>query len=126
MQVNIQGSDIANRPAIRRHIEQRILFELSRYGERIGMVRVRVAERPRAADNKKYHCGIAVSIDHAEGTPGIVLARGQDDDLHVLIAAVIERAGRLAGGEIMRADAAREARAQWIQAGAGAANGVST
>jgi ribosome-associated translation inhibitor RaiA len=123
MQLNIQGSAIADSPAVRRHIEQRSFFELARYGGRIAVVRVRVAERPRSADTR-FHCGVAVTIDHGEATPGIVLARGQGDDLQALIASVLERAGHQAGGEIARADAAGDARAQWMKIAVGGDRGI--
>lgn len=123
MQVNIQGSGIAGRPDVRRHVEQRALLELSRYGDRVGLVRVRLTERAPTAESR-YHCGVAVTIADGEEGTGLVLARGQANDAQALVASVFERVGRLAGGEITRADTAREARAQWVAlAGAEAGSG---
>lgn len=120
MRLDIQGRGTAEGPGVRRHIEQRALFELARYGQRIGAVRIRVSDRPHAAD-PRYHCGVAVTIAHDDGTSAVVLARGQDDDVYRLIDSVLVRAGRLAGGEIARAEAARDARAYWTEAAAAGA-----
>ena len=43
MHVDIQGSAIARRAAVRRHVEQRALFELARFGEQVQVVRLRVS-----------------------------------------------------------------------------------
>ena len=110
MRVDIQGSDISEVPTLRRHIEQRALFELARYGERIDVVRIRISERPSMSD-WRYHCGIAVTVMHADGSSGQVLARGQDNNVHRVVESVLERAGRLAGGEIVRGQETELARA---------------
>ena len=112
MRLDIQGSAVAALPTVRRHTEQRALFELGRYGECIQVVRLRVTERPPTAEHP-YHCGIAVTVLHDDGTPGHVLARAEGDEVFRLIDAVLARASFLVGGEIERAMAAREARDQW-------------
>lgn len=113
MRLDIQGSGVAGRPAVRRHVEQRALFELARYGECVDAVRMRVIDRPPPSEHK-YHCGIAVTVVHGDGTAGHVLARSQGNDVFRLIDAVLARASSLVGGEIERALAAREARDHWL------------
>ena len=112
MRLDIQGTAMAGLPSVRRHAEQRALFELARYGECIQTVRLRVSERPPTSEHR-YHCGIAVTVLHDDGTSGHVLARAEDDDVFRLIDSVLARASSLVGGEIERALAAREARDQW-------------
>ena len=105
-------------PTVRRHAEQRALFELARYGDCIQAVRLRVTERP-ANSQHPYHCGLAVTVFHDDGTSGHVLARAEGDDVFRLIDTVLARAASLVGGEIERALAAREARDHWIALAAG-------
>jgi hypothetical protein len=113
VRLDIQGSAMAGLPTVRRHAEQRALFELARYGECIQDIRLRVTARPAASEHP-YHCGVAVTVLHDDGTSGHVLARAEGDDVFRLIDAVLARAASLVGGEIERALAAREARDQWI------------
>lgn len=112
MRLDIQGTAMAGLPTVRRHAEQRALFELARYGECVDAVRLRVTERPAASEHR-YHCGIAVTVLHEDRTSGHVLARAEGDDVFRLIDIVLARASSLVGGEIERALAAREAREQW-------------
>lgn len=112
MRLDIQGSAVAKRSVVRRHVEQRVLFELARYGGFIEAVRMRVTERPPASEHR-FHCGVAVVVAHDDKSPGHVLARAEGDDVFRLIDTVLARAASLVGGEIERAAAAREARAEW-------------
>jgi hypothetical protein len=104
---------MAGLPSVRRHAEQRAFFELARYGECIQVVRLRVTERP-ATSEQRYHCGIAVTVLHDDGTSGHVLARAEGDEVFRLIDTVLARASALVGGEIERAVVAREARDHWV------------
>lgn len=112
MRLDIQGSAISRDPSVRRHIEQRSLFELARYGERVAVVRVHVTERPPSAAHR-YHCGIAVTVRHPGGESGHVLARSEGDEVCRLIELVLARITSHVGGEIERAQAAEEARLAW-------------
>lgn len=112
MQLDIQGTAMARLPTVRRHAEQRALFELARYGGCIQTVRLRVNERPATSEHR-YHCGIAITVLHDDGTWGHVLARAEGDDVFRLIDTVLARASSMAAGEIERALAAREAQEQW-------------
>jgi hypothetical protein len=113
MRLDIQGSAMAEIPTVRRHAEQRALFELARYGDGIQDVRLRVSERPATAEHR-YHCGVAITMRHDDGTARHVLSRAEGDNVFRLLDTVIARAASLAGGEIERALAAREARNQWL------------
>ncbi len=113
MRLDIQGTAVAARPAVRLHAERRALFELARYGERVGAVRVRLTERPSASAHQ-YRCGIAVTVVHDDGTSGRVLARAYGDDVFQLVGGVLARASSLVGGEIERALAAQRARDGWV------------
>ena len=95
MRLDIQGTATAGLPTVRRHAEQRALFELARYGECIQTVRLRVTERPATSEHR-YHCGIAVTVLHDDGTSGHVLARAEGDDVFRLID-TRARAGVFAG-----------------------------
>ncbi len=118
MQLDLQGSAVAGRAAVRRHVEQRALFEFARYGERVATVRMRVVERPPSSAHR-YHCGVAVTLVQDDGAPTHVLSRSEGDDAFRLIEAVLARASSLAGGEIERAAAAQAAREQWMAAAEG-------
>lgn len=124
MRLDIQGSPIAARAAVRRHVEQRTFFHLARYGECVERVQLRVTEREPAAQHR-YHCGIAVTVTHDDGTSGHVLARLEGDEISRLIDAVLARASALVGGEIERALAEREARHQWSALAAAGGRGPS-
>lgn len=121
MRLDIQGSALLREPDIRRYIERRALLEFGRFGDRIEVIRLRVLERPNEPRGK-YFCGVAVTIaPEEEGLqPRHVLARRQDEELRGAVDAVVERAGQLAAGELLRADAARAAREQWGPVVAGA------
>jgi hypothetical protein len=112
MVLDVQGSATARRAVVRRHVEQRALFELARFGDHIDVVRVRVTDRPPTA-GARYHCGMAVTVVHEDGSRAPVLARAEGDEVFRLIDAVLARASTLVGGEIERARAALEARAEW-------------
>ncbi len=112
MRLDIQGTAMAGLPAVRRHVERRGLLELARYGESVETVRLRVTERPGTSEHR-FHCGVAVTVLHDDGTSGHVLARAEGDDVFRLIDTVLARASSLVGGEIERALAAREARDNW-------------
>ncbi len=113
MRLDIQGSAVDRRSVVRRHVEQRALFELARYGGHVDAVRMRVTERP-ASSECPYHCGIAVTVVHDDGSSGHVLARSEGEDVFRLIDSVLARASSLVGGEIERALAAQAARAEWM------------
>lgn len=113
MRLDIQGSAMAGLPTVQRHAERRAFFELARYGECIQAVRLRVTERPVGSAHR-FHCGIAVTVSHDDGTSGHVLARAEGDDVFRLIDSVLARASSQVGGEVERALAAREARDHWI------------
>lgn len=124
MRLDIQGSALSRRADIRRYIERRALLEFGRFGDRVDTLRVRVIERPNEPRGR-FFCGLAVTIaPEEEGMqPQHVLARRQDEDPRAAIDGVIERAGQLTAGELMRADAARAAREQWRPVVAGAGGG---
>lgn len=124
MRLDIQGSALAHQVDIRRYIERRALLEFGRFGDRVDTIRVRVIERPNEPRGR-YHCGLAVTIaPEEEGLqPRHVLARRQDEDIRAAVDSVIERAGQLTAGELLRADAARAAREQWRPVLASAGSG---
>ena len=124
MRLDIQGSAVAARAAVQRHVAQRALFYLARYGECVDRVQLRVTERDSAAESR-YHCGVAVTVRHGDGTSGHVLARFEGNEVLRLIDAVLARVSSLIGGEIERAVAAREARHQWLTLAAADGRGRS-
>jgi len=85
-------------------------------------VKMRVTERPGSPEHP-FHCGIAVTVVHDDGSSGHVLARAEGDDVFRLIDSVLARASSLVGGEIERALAARAVRAEWMTLAAGARSG---
>ena len=112
MRLDIQCSAVSRRETIQRHLEQRALFELARYGQYVGAVRMRVSGRGPSSE-QPYHCGIAVTVVHDDGTSRHVLARSWGSDVFHLIDSVLGRAASLVGGEVERGLAAQRVRAEW-------------
>ena len=114
MRLDIQGSALSREPDIRRYIERRAMLEFGRFGDRIDIFRLRLIDRPDEPRGR-YFCGVAVTIAPEEERlqPRHVLARRQDEEVRAAIDAVVERAGQLTAGELLRADAERSAREQW-------------
>ena len=94
---------MSRRETIQRHLEQRALFELARYGQYVGAVRMRVSGRGPSSE-QPYHCGIAVTVVHDDGTSRHVLARSWGSDVFHLIDSVLGRAASLVGGEVGQQD----------------------
>ena len=60
MQLQVRGRNIELTEALRAHVERRLQFALSRFGQRIGRVLVRLADvnGPRGGDDKSCHVDV--------------------------------------------------------------------
>lgn len=96
MQVQIRGRRIDLTAALRGHVERRLQFALSRFGDRIGRVAVQLADinGPRGGDDKS--CRINVSVRPSK----TVFVEAVKADLCAAIDQAAERAGRSVGREL--------------------------
>ncbi len=98
MQLQVRGRNIELTEALRAHVERRLQFALSRFGQRIGRVLVRLADvnGPRGGDDKSCH------VDVNLFPSGKVLVEDLDADLYAAIDRAAERVGRSVVRELER------------------------
>jgi len=125
MELDIKGDVLSGGTLVRRQASRRALVEFGRFGERVASVRIRIAER-RPPASPRYHCGVGVRVIDGQGSTGLVLSQGQDDDVMRAVEIAIARAGTKTGGEIARADEALRARRRWVVQPAAMAGGGVT
>ncbi len=111
MRLDIDGSSVVHRPAIRRHIERAVLRGLGAFMARIGTVRIRLRERA-ASEATRALCGIAVTLEpRDEPASGWVLARAEDDDACRAVDRAVDRVAKTLDEQIARHDREAAARA---------------
>ena len=116
MHLDIDGSSVVRRPAVRHHVESEIARQLSRFADRISAIRIRLRERAPSEPTRAM-CGIALALDAREGAPGTwVLGRAEDDDATRAVDRALERVARTVSEEIARADEERARRARSLLA----------
>jgi ribosome hibernation promoting factor len=96
--VQIRGRNIDPTEALRAHVERRLQFALSHFGERIGLVTVRLVDinGPRGGDDKS--CRVDVRLRPS----GNVFVEDVKADLYAAIDRAAERAGRSVSHELDR------------------------
>ena len=96
MEVRIRGRNIELTEALRVHVERRLQFALSRFGERIGRVTVRLVNinGPRGSEDK------ICLIDLILRPAGRILVEDVNGDLHAAIDRAAERTGRAVSREL--------------------------
>lgn len=90
MRIDIQGRGVSLTAPLLDHVQQRLRFALTRSGDRIKRVVVRLGDTngPRGGEDK--FCRIQVVLDHAPP----VLIEDAGADLYAVIDRAAERAGR--------------------------------
>lgn len=112
MRLDIDGSSVVRRPAVRQHIERAVSRALSAFAARIGTIRIRLSERPPSEDTRAL-CGVAVTLaPHDEPASAWVLARAEDDDPCRAVDRAVERVAKTLGEAIARRDREAAARAK--------------
>jgi len=98
MVVYIHARNIKVNQALRAHVDHRLRFALSRFGERVAKVTVRFddANGVRGGVDKQCH------IDIALRPSGNVLIEDIDVDIRVAVNRAAERAGRAVERELQR------------------------
>src|SRR5207244_10569320 len=86
LELKVRNTDLAD--ALQRYIEQRLSFELGRYGDRVGRVVVKVSGLSGSRGGTKKSCRISAELEPF----GRVAVQETDLDLH---AAVDRAAGRI-------------------------------
>jgi putative sigma-54 modulation protein len=62
MKIQICARDVKLTKALRAHVELRLGFALSRFGEHIGRVAVQLSNSEESRDHREKHCRIAVGL----------------------------------------------------------------
>ena len=88
MKIHIRASDIRVTKALRSHVELRLGFALSRFGEHIGHVAVHLSRSEERSDRAEKRCRIVV------GLPRHVKVQETDADLFAAVARAADRAAR--------------------------------
>jgi putative sigma-54 modulation protein len=101
LELRVRNTDLAD--ALQRYIEQRLSFELGRYGDRVGRVVVKVSGLNGSRGGTKKSCRIS-----AELRPfGRVAVQETDLDLYTAVDRAAGRIGRLFGQRLNRAQELR-------------------
>ncbi|MCB1907301.1 MAG: HPF/RaiA family ribosome-associated protein [Rhodocyclaceae bacterium] len=98
MELDIQARDFTLTAALRRHVERRVLFALSRYRDRISSVDVRLRDDngPRGGVDKC--CRVHLRLG---GMPDIVV-EDREEDLYLAVSRSASRAGLALGRQLGR------------------------
>ncbi|MGE5360683.1 MAG: hypothetical protein ACM3NQ_16830 [Bacteroidales bacterium] len=112
MRLDIDGSSLIRRPAVRRHIEGEIARCVAPFAHRIGTVRIRLRERA-PSEATRVLCGIGVTLEpRGDAAAAWVLARADEDDACRAVSHAAERLARAVGDEIARRDREQAVRAR--------------
>ena len=88
MKIQIRASNIQVSKALRAHVELRLGFALSRFGEQVGRVAVQLSNSEEHPDSKDRRCRIAI------GLPRCVKVQETDADVFEAVARAADRAAR--------------------------------
>ena len=86
--IRVRGHNVAVTAALRAHIERRIAFALSRFGEKVGRVTVHCTDTCDQPSGGGKRCQIAVDLQRA------VRVQETDPDLFTAISRAADRAER--------------------------------
>jgi len=117
MHVDIDGSGLARRFAVRRYVEGEVGRRLSPFADRIDVVRVRLVERAPSAPTRTF-CGIAVTLEPCgdENAGAWALGRAEEDDAIVAIDRALDRVANSVSEEFARRDREQASRARALVA----------
>lgn len=103
MTLSIRSRGMTLTPELLDHVERRMRFALSRFGDRLHWVAVRVEERNRPRGGVDQRCTIQLRV--ARSRP--LLVEAVDSNLYAAIVRAAARAGRTTARAIERADEVR-------------------
>ncbi len=98
MQVDIRARKIEVDEALRSHVDRRLRFALSRFGERIAKVTIRFGDANGARGGVDKQCQIAVALRPS----GNVLVEDIDADLRAVVDRAAARAARAVDRDLQR------------------------
>lgn len=98
MQVDIRARKIEVDEALRSHVDRRLRFALSRFGERIARVTIRFEDANGARGGVDKQCQIAVALRPS----GSVLVEDIDADLRAVVDRAAARAARAIDRDLQR------------------------
>ena len=98
MQVDIRARKIEIDEALRSHVDRRLRFALSRFGERIAKVTIRFEDANGARGGVDKQCQIAVALRPS----GNVLVEDIDADLRAVVDRAAARAARAVDRDLQR------------------------
>jgi len=90
MQIAFQKNDIVVTAAMREHVDRRLRFALSRFGERVRRVSVSF----RGADDLQDECNVNCRVEVTVADLGAIPAEDADTDGYVAVDRAIERVAR--------------------------------
>jgi putative sigma-54 modulation protein len=99
MQVELRIWDTTRRDVLRAYVERRLRFGLSRFGNRIGRVVVRIGRHNGAEGASETSCHIEVRL----APLGSVTVKERGTDLFAAIDRAVERIERLVAHRVVRA-----------------------
>ncbi len=109
MRIDIQASDIVLNEALIAHVEQRLLFALSRFQARVVQITVHLSAINGATGAEDKHCHLQIRL---HGLPSLV-TDDTETDLYVAVNRAAERAGRTLRRTLRRADGIFDNRSVW-------------
>lgn len=98
MQVDIRARKILVDEALRAHVDRRLRFALSRFGERVVRVTVRFEDANGARGGVDKQCRIDVALRPS----GSILVEDIDADLHAVVDRAADRAARAVSRDLQR------------------------
>jgi len=93
MNLQIHVTDLVMSDAMREHLERRIQFALSRFGDQVRRVNVHIWHRDAVQEGGHNGCRIEVAVQNV----GIIAADDMHPDAYEAIDVSIERVGRAVG-----------------------------
>ena len=98
MQIDIRARKMEVGEALRAHVERRLRFALSRFGERVAKVIVCLGDANGARGGMDKHCHIDVALRPS----GNVLVEDIDADFPAVVDRAAGRVGRAVGRDLQR------------------------
>ncbi|ETW97981.1 MAG: hypothetical protein ETSY1_20535 [Candidatus Entotheonella factor] len=116
MRIDVTGSGIEELEPLKTYVTQRLLFVLSRFGERITRVGARLVRTQTEAEEAQFGCRLTVSLNSGRK----ILAEVSDRDAYAAIDQAVDRVRRFAGLRLVKQNGEVERRRVTASAAAGA------
>ncbi len=98
MRIDVTGSGIEELEPLKTYVTQRLLFVLSRFGERITRVGARLVRIQTESEEAQLRCRVTVSLNSGRK----ILAEVSDRDAYAAIDETVDRVRRLVGLRLVK------------------------